>query len=100
MYESLVRPTKAVSKGEFPLMKLSSTHMHPNRPPAEVLNKPVPKVATFPPKPVPVEKEKPPAQIEHKMDEFSKGLLANSNLHIHRTRHDPVNIYWSMPGFQ
>jgi len=100
VYESLVRPTKAVSKGEFPLMKLSATAMAPARPPAEVLDKPVPKVAQVPKKPAPVEAEKPPAVIEHKLDEFSKGLMQNSNLHIHRTKHDPVNIYWSMPGFQ
>jgi len=100
IYESLVRPTKAVSKGEFPLMKLSaSSAMAANRPPAEVLAKPIEKVARVPPKPAPVEEEKPPAVIEHKMDEFTKGLLQNSDLHIHRTRHDPVNLYWSMPGF-
>merc|ERR1712212_1026375 len=101
IYESLVRPKKAVVKGEFPMMKLSASNMiaSPNRPPAEVLDKPVPKVATVPPKPAPVEVEQPPAVIEHKIDAFTKGLLQNSNLHIHRTRHDPVNIYWSMPGF-
>jgi len=106
IYESLVRPTKAVSKGEFPLMKLSTSTLAAgaggSKPPAAIsaAAKPVPKVV---PKSVAtkevVEVELPPAQIEHKMDEFSKGLLANSNLHIHRTRHDPVNLYWSMPGF-
>merc|ERR1719370_518842 len=65
VYESLVRPTKAVSKGEFPLMKLSASSA--------------------------INASRPPAVIEHKMDEFTKGLLQNSDLHIHRTRHDPVN---------
>jgi len=100
VYESLVRPTKHVSKGEFPLMKLSSASaLAPvSRPP--VVDKPVPKVAQVPPKPAPKEPEKPPATIEHKTDAFTKGLMENSSLHIHRTRHDPVNLYWSMPGFQ
>jgi len=100
VYESLVRPTKAVSKGEFPLMKLSSASViaPTSRPPVEA-DKPVPKVANVPPKPPPKEPELPPAQIEHKLDPFTKGLMQNSQLHIHRTRHDPVNIFWSMPGF-
>jgi len=99
VYESLVRPTRAVSKGEFPLMKLSTASViaPTSRPP--VVDKPVPKVANVPPKPAPVEPEKPPAQIEHKTDPFTKGLMQNSQLHIHRTRHDPVNLFWSMPGF-
>jgi len=100
VYESLVRPTRAVAKGEFPLMKLSTASaLAPSSgPPAHLAEKPAPLVAKVPPKPAPVEPEKPPAVIEHKMDAFSKGLLQNSNLHIHRTKHDPINLYWSMPG--
>jgi len=100
VYESLVRPTKAVAKGEFPLMKLSSASaIAPvSRPIVEA--GPPPKVAHVPPKPAPNEPEAPPAAIEHTTDAFTKGLMQNSNLHIHRTRHDPVNLYWSMPGFK
>lgn len=95
IYESLVRPSKSAPRGEFPLMKMSS-NKHIEREVPNDPGKPIPRVATVPPKPVPVPAPVPPAQIEHKMDPFTKGLIKNADLHIHRTRHDPTNLYWSM----
>jgi len=100
VYESLVRPTKAVAKGEFPLMKLSTASVIspviPRDDRLSSVDKPIPKVANVPPKPPPKEEPKPPVEISHTMDPLQKGLLANANFHIHRSRHDPTNLYWSM----